>query len=82
MLGSAHMERAILDGAHLDEAILMSTHLEGAIGLTVEQLSTVTTLYQAHLDTPLLEQMQQQYPHLFEGESYTLIPGTETGPEA
>jgi uncharacterized protein YjbI with pentapeptide repeats len=75
-LQSAHLEGAGLWGtylqkanfrrAHLEGAILWGAHLQGAQNLTVEQLSTVKTLYQAHLDPPLLEQIQQQYPHLLE----------------
>jgi Pentapeptide repeats (8 copies) len=50
--------------AHLEGADLMGAHLEGAIDLTVEQLASVKTLYRAHLDPVLLEQIQQRYPHL------------------
>jgi hypothetical protein len=49
--------------AQLRKAQLQGANLKGAI-LTVEQLSTVETVYQAHLDPPLLEQIQQQYPQL------------------
>lgn len=80
-LALAHLEKAILEEAHLEKATLQLASLEGASlrganleranlkgarNLTVEQLSTVRTLYQAHIDPPLLEQLQQQYPHLLE----------------
>jgi uncharacterized protein YjbI with pentapeptide repeats len=75
-LSGAHLEGANLTGAHLEGADLSEAHLEGAIlwqarlrgakSLTVEQLSTVKTLSNAHLDPPFQEQIQQQYPHLLE----------------
>jgi Pentapeptide repeats (8 copies) len=80
-LALAHLEKAILEEAHLEKTTLQLASLEGASlrganleranlkgarNLTVEQLSTVRTLYQAHIDPPLLEQLQQQYPHLLE----------------
>lgn len=40
--------------------------LEGAKDLTIEQLSTVKSLYQAQLDPPLHGQIQQEYPQLLE----------------
>jgi Pentapeptide repeats (8 copies) len=58
---STYLEKAQLWRAHLQKANLRGAHLEGARNLTVEQLSTVRTLYEAHLDPPLLEQLQQQY---------------------
>jgi hypothetical protein len=66
VLGGAHLERANLVGAQLQEAVLEEAWLQGVRGLTVEQLSTVKTLYQTRLDPPLLEQIQQQYPQLLE----------------
>jgi uncharacterized protein YjbI with pentapeptide repeats len=65
-LRGTHLERAILRSAYLQGADLRGTHLEGARGLTVEQLATVKTLYDAHLDPPLLAQIQRQYPYLLE----------------
>jgi hypothetical protein len=62
----AHLERAYFEGTDLKGASLKDAYLEGARELTVEQLSTVYTLYGAHLDPPLLAQIQQQYPHLLE----------------
>jgi uncharacterized protein YjbI with pentapeptide repeats len=54
-----------LQAANLTGAQLQGANLTGA-QLTVEQLSIVRTLYQAHLDPPLLEQIQQRYPQLLE----------------
>jgi len=75
-LRGAHLEGACFRAIHLEDADCWATYLEGAdlrgahleraIALTVEQLSTVKTLYDAHLDPPLLEQIQQQSPHLLE----------------
>ena len=48
-LGAVYLEGAELRGAHLDGARFMSAHLQGAKNLTVEQLATVKTLYEAHL---------------------------------
>jgi len=66
LLMLADLKGASFWGTHLDGAYLGDAHLEGARGLTVEQLSTVKTLYEAHLDPPLLEQIRQQHPQLLE----------------
>jgi hypothetical protein len=66
ILWQAHLEDAILYHTYLDGAYLDGAYLEGAKYLTVEQLATVKTLHQAHLDPPLLEQIQRQHPHLLE----------------
>jgi pentapeptide repeat protein len=58
-LRGASLRQARLEGASLGQA-----QLKGATNLTVEQLSTMKTLYQAYLDSPLLEQIKQRYPHL------------------
>jgi hypothetical protein len=60
------LERAILWGAHLEKADLRGAHLEGVDLLTVEQLCTVRTLYQAQLKPPITEQIRQQCPKLLE----------------
>jgi Pentapeptide repeats (8 copies) len=70
-LFGAHLEVAHLTGAHLEGARLSDAHLEwanlqGAIALTVGQLASVATLYQADLDPPFLGQIQQQCPYLLE----------------
>jgi hypothetical protein len=65
-LAGADLKGAILWQAHLDGAILEGASLVGALCLTVEQLATVKTLYDAHLNPLLREQIQQQYPYLLE----------------
>jgi uncharacterized protein YjbI with pentapeptide repeats len=65
-LSEAQLQGACLEGTQLEKANLEGAHLEGAHGLTVEQLATAETLYNAHLDPPLLEQIRQQSPQLLE----------------
>jgi len=65
-LWGAQLEHANLGDARLQGANLNGAQLQGATNLTVEQLSTVKSLYLAQLDPPLLEQIQQQYPQLLE----------------
>ena len=62
----AHLEGTDFEGAHLEGAALWGAHLQGAENLTIEQLATVKTLYEAHLDPPLLEQIRQHHPQLLE----------------
>jgi hypothetical protein len=68
-LAGAHLEGADLAGACLEGTDLAGAHLEGMRNLTFEQLATVSTLYGARLDLPLLQWIQQQYPHLLETSS-------------
>ena len=63
-LMGTQLQGADLRGAQLQKADLWFANLEGTKNLTVEQLSTVNTLYNAHLDPPLLEHIQQLYPQL------------------
>jgi Pentapeptide repeats (8 copies) len=65
-LWKADLEGAVLWKADLKRANLAEADLKEAVGLTAEQLCTVTTLYQVHLDPPLLAQIQQQCPKLLE----------------
>jgi uncharacterized protein YjbI with pentapeptide repeats len=65
-LSEAYLEGADLFQAQLTGANFRSAHLKGAKNLTVEQLSTVSTLYQALLDRPLREQIEQRHRHLLE----------------
>jgi hypothetical protein len=65
-LSEAQLQGANLWKAALQGADLWRAQLQGATGLTLEQLSTVKTLYQAHIDLPLLEQIQQRYALLLE----------------
>jgi hypothetical protein len=73
-LGLAQLQGADLRGAQLQRADLGFANLEGAENLTVEQLGTVNTLCGAHLDLPLLERIQQQYPQLLEESSALKMP--------
>jgi hypothetical protein len=57
---------AVLREAQLQGVDLTGANLEGARDSTVEQLASVKTLHDAHLDPPLLEQIRQQYPQLLE----------------
>jgi Pentapeptide repeats (8 copies) len=63
---AAYLEGADFLDADLEGADFRHAHLKGARHLTIEQLASVKTLYKADLDLPLLEQIQQQYPHLLE----------------
>ena len=56
-------------GANLQGANLKRADLRESWGLTVEQLSKVKTLYGAKLRPKLLEQVKEEYPHLFEMSS-------------
>jgi hypothetical protein len=64
-LSEAHLTGAELWGAHLAGAFLYKAHLE-RVGLNVELLATVRTLYRGYFDPPLREQIEQQYPRLLE----------------
>ena len=64
-LHGAHLENASLSDAYLEGAGLPLAHLEGARGLTIAQLATVSTLMEASLDPPLMEQLQREQPQLF-----------------
>ncbi len=66
-----NLQRADLRGANLlitnlEGAYLGKANLEGARNLTIEQLSNVTTLYEAKLDPELEELIKKDYPHLLE----------------
>ena len=70
-LSDANLGGAILRGAYLSRANLRDADLSGAnlsevLGLNIEQLSTVQTLYKAKLDPELIEQVREKYPHLLE----------------
>ncbi|MDP7494768.1 MAG: hypothetical protein QGG26_17510, partial [Candidatus Undinarchaeales archaeon] len=49
----------------LSQADLSGANLSEVIGLNIEQLSKVKTLYEAELD-PELDQVEDEYPHLLE----------------
>ena len=65
-LSRADLTSADLSGAYLESANLSDAYLSGVIGLTVEQLSDVETLYEAKLEPELMEQVEDEYPHLLE----------------
>jgi len=81
VLNDAYIQGAVLNNANLQEANLLFANLEGttlssanlrgadlqgAKGLTLEQLSTVKTLYEAKLDDDLLAEVKEHFPHLLE----------------
>lgn len=63
-LMEADLRGAFLTGAELENANLYKADLRGAIGLTMEQLKTVKTLYQAKFDAELEAQLQKEHPEL------------------
>jgi hypothetical protein len=65
-LRGAHLEGARFWAASLKEANLSEAQLKGAEHLTVEQLCTVHTLYEAQLDPSRTEQIRQQCPQHLE----------------
>jgi uncharacterized protein YjbI with pentapeptide repeats len=65
-LSSANLYHTSLSGANLSGANLMRVS-----GLTIEQLSSVGTLYKAKLDPELKKQVKDKYPHLL-GKIITL----------
>jgi uncharacterized protein YjbI with pentapeptide repeats len=65
-LRDAHLKGADFTRAPLEGADFRGAYLEGALNLTVKQLCSVRTLYQAQLDPPILEQIRQQCPQLLE----------------
>lgn len=65
-LVGTHLQGAQFVAANLEGADLAGAYLEGVRGLTIEQLSKVSSLYRADLDPPLLKQIEQEYPQLLE----------------
>ena len=66
-LEEANLKKANLREANLSEAHLEKANLRGATNLTIDQLSTVKTLYKVvGLDSTLFEQVRENYPHLLE----------------
>mgnify|MGYP001459337349 CR=1 FL=1 len=59
-------EKADLSNADLSGADLSDANLSEVLGLNIEQLSEVATLYEAELDPELMEQVEDKYPHLLE----------------
>ena len=71
-LTNADLRTADLREGWLQGANLYQADLEGAHNLTVEQLLTVKTLYEAALDSPLREQIKQQRPSLLDKPPHNL----------
>ena len=65
-LVDASLSLADLSGANLRGANLGYADLSEVLGLNIEQLSKVKTLYKAKLDPELMEQVKDEYPHLLE----------------
>ena len=70
-LKGANLARANLVGVNLQETNLRDTNLyrvnlKGAHNLTIKQLSNVKTLYLAKLDSKLMAEVKDKYPHLLE----------------
>ncbi len=63
-LMEASLNGANLTGANLDNANLYKADLRNTVGLTIEQLSKVRTLYLASFDKPLQEELQVKHPDL------------------
>jgi len=68
-LRNTDLREANLKKADLQKADLRKARLVGAKFLTIQQLSTVKTLYQAKLDPALDGPLREKYPHLFEKPS-------------
>jgi uncharacterized protein YjbI with pentapeptide repeats len=60
----ANLTGVNLQGANLRDGNFQEADLRGAVGLTIEQLATVKTLYGAHLDPALREKVQKEHAHL------------------
>jgi len=65
-LRDADLSRAYLRNANLSSADLSHADLSEVLGLNIEQLSTVQTLYKAKLDPVLMAQVKEKYPYLLE----------------
>ena len=69
-MSKADLSKADLSGARLSDANLFEANLSEVLGLNIEQLFTVKTLYKAELDPELMEQVKDKYPHLLEEPEY------------
>ncbi len=68
----ASLSNANLSGANLSGAVLAKADLRKTKGLTIDQLSTVATLYKAKLDPELMAQVKGKYPCLLEKPNFML----------
>jgi uncharacterized protein YjbI with pentapeptide repeats len=69
-LQGADLRGANLRGVDLRGANLRGVDLRGVVGITLEQLSAVKTLYRAQLDSSLLEQLQKTYPQHLQAPAF------------
>jgi uncharacterized protein YjbI with pentapeptide repeats len=69
-LRDANLSGANLYKADLYKADLYKADLSEVLGLNIEQLSMVQTLYEAELDSELKKQVKDKYPHLLEEPEY------------
>ena len=65
-LGLANLQGADLNEVDFHAADLRCANLSGVKNLSAKKLSTVKTLYNAKLDTTLLNQIEKKLPHLLE----------------
>jgi hypothetical protein len=65
-LRGANLNEADLSGADLSGAYLRKANLINVLGLTIEQISKVKTLYEASLSFERIKQVRKKYPHLLE----------------
>jgi uncharacterized protein YjbI with pentapeptide repeats len=65
-LEEANLWGADLEDAELEGANLVEANLENVKNLTINQLSTVKSLYKAKLDPGLKKQIKEKHPHLLE----------------
>jgi uncharacterized protein YjbI with pentapeptide repeats len=63
-LMEANLNGANLTGANLDNANLYKADLRNTVGLSIDQLANVRTLYLAKFDPPMMEEIQRRYPTL------------------
>jgi uncharacterized protein YjbI with pentapeptide repeats len=63
-LGLTLFHGADLNQANLENADMRCADLTGVKNLTVDQLAVVQTLYQAKMDKPMLDQIEEISPHL------------------
>ncbi len=65
-LNSTDLQDADLEFTNLEHADLSNANLIGTSGLTLDQLTTVKSLYKATLDAELVEQIRRDHPHLLD----------------
>jgi uncharacterized protein YjbI with pentapeptide repeats len=73
-LAGALLCEADLRGTNFYRANLYRADLTGARNLTAEQLASAKTLFEAEMDSSLLQQIQQRYPALLETPKFDPDP--------